>query len=120
MNKIKAHKIKSILSRINLIKNKIPFHDWESVGWCDDDVCGRDGCEGSIIHDDNPCSCHMGNPPCGACENRKHYCSDCDWNELDNWEEERYLVEQIEDRVSENHTFTVEDIKYLNRINRII
>ena len=51
------------------------------VGQEEGDLCRRDGCCGRLeIRPDGECSCHI-RPPCGACENAKLACSDCDWEE---------------------------------------
>ncbi len=51
-------------------------------GYCKDEKCNRDGCEGIIQEKDidGGCSCHI-NPPCSYCTEPKNYCSECDWDE---------------------------------------
>ena len=37
-------------------------------GCCEEDICGRNGCEGTIVKDTDAqgCSCHI-SPPCSYC-----------------------------------------------------
>lgn len=53
------------------------------IGYCEGDVCNRDGCEGRIeIAKVENCSCHI-SPPCYACTEPRGYCQECDWKESD-------------------------------------
>ena len=50
------------------------------VGYCEGDVCGRDGCEGILEqHPVENCSCHI-NPPCSQCTTPREFCPVCDWD----------------------------------------
>ena len=52
-------------------------------GCCEEDICGRNGCEGTIVKDTDAesCSCHI-SPPCSYC-----HCdvqsNECDWASSD-------------------------------------
>lgn len=49
------------------------------------DICGEDGCKGTIECDepaDTSCVCHMGNPPCGHCTTTVMTCTECDYEEV--------------------------------------
>ena len=51
-------------------------------GYCKDEKCNRDGCEGIIEERDidGGCSCHT-NPPCSYCTEPRCYCPKCEWDE---------------------------------------
>lgn len=53
------------------------------IGYCEGEVCNRDGCEG-VIHIPGPknCSCHI-SPPCGECTSDRTCCPECDWVAVD-------------------------------------
>ncbi|MDV4277996.1 hypothetical protein MSG94_06475 [Acinetobacter baumannii] len=48
-------------------------------GCCEEDICGRNGCEGTIVKDTDAqgCSCHI-SPPCSYCHCEVQ-CNECDW-----------------------------------------
>ena len=53
-----------------------------SIGYEEGELCGRDGCEGTIAIDPSEnCSCHL-HPPCGSCTDpSRTHCSACDWRD---------------------------------------
>ena len=52
-----------------------------AIGYCEGDVCGRNGCQGVLEeHPVENCSCHTGNPPCGQCMKPREFCPVCDWS----------------------------------------
>lgn len=62
-------------------------------GFCKDEICNRNGCEGIIREkeSDYGCSCHI-NPPCDYCTEPRNYCSECDWDEKE--ENDKYRETQ--------------------------
>jgi len=63
---------------------------WEKLdiefGYIEGEICNRehDGklCKGVIEErDKNPCTCHLGMPPCGACVELRGYCDKCGWED---------------------------------------
>lgn len=59
------------------------INDKHQVGYEEGNVCGRDGCDGTIT--DAPvenCSCHI-SAPCSQCVENRFYCSKCDWRAKD-------------------------------------
>lgn len=56
----------------------------DKLGYCEGDICHRDGCQGVIAEGDREdgCSCHI-NPPCSACTTPRNFCPVCDWQEKD-------------------------------------
>lgn len=55
----------------------------EELGYCEGDVCHRNGCTGIIeVYPPENCSCHI-SPPCGSCTAPRAYCPKCDWQEKD-------------------------------------
>lgn len=56
----------------------------EKYGFEENEVCGRDGCDGTIQLEDTDscCSCHI-SPPCSHCVDDRHYCPKCDWHAID-------------------------------------
>ena len=53
------------------------------IGYCEGDVCGRNGCRGIIeARSVENCSCHI-SPPCGACTSPREYCDECEWDAED-------------------------------------
>ena len=48
-------------------------------GCCEEDICGRNGCEGTIVKDTvaQGCRCHI-SPPCSYCHCEVQ-CNECDW-----------------------------------------
>lgn len=52
-------------------------------GYCEGEVCSREGCPGQIqIRPTDNCSCHI-SPPCSECTAPRCYCDTCDWEEAD-------------------------------------
>lgn len=51
-------------------------------GYCEGDVCNRDGCPGIIEEGEREgcCSCHI-NPPCSVCTEPRNRCPVCEWSE---------------------------------------
>lgn len=86
------------------IKKMVPMLYGLEGGNCDGEICGRNGCQGTIV--ENPgeggCSCHIC-PPCGYCVNMQYNCDTCDWNSED---EDKYYeslkkpepVKQLDDK----------------------
>ena len=73
----------------------------QTVGWCEGDVCGRDGCAGVIeTHPSENCSCHIA-PPCGSCTAPRNFCPVCDWQEAGD-----VTVEHINDYVCKTDNTT--------------
>lgn len=57
-------------------------------GYCEGDLCDRDGCVGHIeIRPTDDCSCHI-SPPCSTCTAPRCYCDTCVWDEKDEPEPE--------------------------------
>lgn len=51
-------------------------------GFAEGDLCARDGCSGRIaMRPSENCSCHI-SPPCGSCTAPRGFCSECDWEEV--------------------------------------
>lgn len=54
------------------------------IGYLEGDICNRDGCKGIIHeHDKEPCTCHLGHPPCSGCVHNYGYCEECGWDAED-------------------------------------
>lgn len=52
-------------------------------GYCEGDVCGRNGCTGCIqVRPSENCSCHL-SAPCSSCTAPRNYCDECGWDEAD-------------------------------------
>jgi hypothetical protein len=50
------------------------------IGYCEDDVCGRNGCKGILkLRPVENCSCHI-SAPCSACTTPGEYCPECDYD----------------------------------------
>lgn len=63
------------------IREVIERHREVPIGYCEGDVCGREGCQGILKqHPVENCSCHMGHPPCGQCTTPREYCPVCEWD----------------------------------------
>lgn len=60
-----------------------PDTDTLALGYCEGDLCNRDGCSGHIeTHPSENCSCHI-SPPCWSCTSPRNFCPVCDWEEKD-------------------------------------
>lgn len=65
-------------------------------GYCEGDLCDRDGCIGHIkIRPSEDCSCHLC-APCSHCTAPRCYCDTCDWDEADEPEPEVRPLTQAE------------------------
>ncbi|WP_137279257.1 hypothetical protein [Pseudomonas rhizoryzae] len=52
-------------------------------GYCEGDICGRDGCQGLIKdHPVDGCTCFIC-APCSACTAERGYCPHCGWEAAD-------------------------------------
>ena len=55
-----------------------------TIGYEEDEVCNRDGCEGIIsLGEKEGCTCFLGNHPCSACCEPLEECDECGWTALD-------------------------------------
>lgn len=64
----------------------------ESAGYCEGDVCRRNGCAGVIqMRRAENCSCHL-HAPCGSCTAPRCYCNTCEWDEADDQIVNDYVV----------------------------
>lgn len=49
----------------------------DNIGTEEGDLCGRDGCTGTIeFEEGKDCACHI-SPPCHYCMDRRLVCDDC-------------------------------------------
>ncbi len=56
-----------------------PVPVYKGPGYTEGDLCNRNGCEGTIIHNKRRnCSCHLGGAPCDGCVYRGVICDECD------------------------------------------
>lgn len=53
------------------------------LGYCEGDICGRDGCDGVIeLEPVRDCSCHISSP-CWQHTEADMHCADCGWRAAD-------------------------------------
>jgi len=64
------------------------------LGYLEDEVCGRDGCEEliSLKEVDGGCSCHI-SPPCSYCTTLREHCAECGWDAEEEQEAEQLQVQ---------------------------
>ena len=50
----------------------------QEFGLVEGDICGREGCQGTMrrVDDSESCSCHI-NPPCSHCTDASYECDEC-------------------------------------------